>query len=50
MSDDPRDDADATKKAGSKDAADVVMKDPTDTDHPTGSQQAEENKATESPS
>lgn len=50
MSDEPRDDADGTEKAGSQDATDFGMKDPTDTDHPTGSQQAQENEATESPS
>ena len=30
--------------------AGLAMKDPTDTDHPTGAAQAEENAATESPS
>lgn len=51
MSDDARKDSAAGKQGEPKDApAGSAMKDPTDTDHPTGSKQAEENAATESPS
>ena len=43
--------ADRPTKVGDKDSpAGLTKKDPTDTDHPTGEQQAAENAANESPS
>ena len=50
MSEDQRDQVDPLDDAASGGDTAPVMKDPTDTDHPTGERQAKENQETESPS